>query len=153
MKIKKIGIILIAACLTIAMTSCKKKGCVDTLAENFDSEAEKDDASCTYLSDKLLGTYSVDSDCYFGGATSYNMTVIEGSNKEEIILQGLDDSIDIKAIINGTEFTFGEDKAGITYEGTGYLVGANQITINMEVCETFYYPCSDPEYCTLTCTK
>jgi hypothetical protein len=81
------------------------------------------------------------------------MTIIEGGNKGEVILKGLNDSIDIKATINGTQFTFNEDKAGITYEGTGYLVGSSQITINMEVCETYYYPCSDPDSCTLTCTK
>ncbi len=153
MKIKNFGILLVAIILIAPMTSCKKKGCVDSHAENFDSEAEKDDGSCTYLSDKLLGTYSVNSACAYGGTTNYSMNIIEGSNKGEVILQGLDDSIDMKAIINGTEFTFGEDKAGITYEGTGYLVGSNQITINMEVCETYYYPCSDPESCTLTCTK
>ena len=141
------------ASLIILMTSCKKKGCVDSYAESFDSKAEKDDGSCTYLSDKLLGTYSVSSDCYYGGMTNYSINVIEGSNKGEVILQGLDDSIDIKATINGTQFTFGEDKTGITYEGKGYLVGSNQITINMELCETYYYPCSDPESCTLTCTK
>lgn len=153
MKMKKIGILLLAASLTLTMSSCKKKGCIDSYAENFDSEAKKDDGSCTFLSDKLLGSYSVNSNCYYGGTTNYTMNVIEGSNKGEIILQGLDDSIDIKATINGTQFTFGENKAGITYEGSGYLVGSNQITINMDVCETYYYPCSDPESCTLTCTK
>ncbi|UKN02830.1 hypothetical protein K6119_04780 [Paracrocinitomix mangrovi] len=29
-------------------TSCKKKGCTDETAENYSSEAEKDDGSCTY---------------------------------------------------------------------------------------------------------
>jgi hypothetical protein len=153
MKIKSFGIILLVVSLTVSMTSCKKKGCVDAYAENFDAEAGKDDGSCTYLSNKLLGTYSVTSDCQYEGMSSYSMNVIEGSNKGEVILQGLDGSFDMKATISGTQFSFGEDKAGITYEGTGYLVGSNQITINMEVCETFFYPCSDPDYCTLTCTK
>ena len=150
---KNSRILFFAFCILISLASCKKKGCTDVYAENYDTEAEKDDESCTYLSDKLLGTYSVSQNCNYGGLTTYSMNVIEGSNKGEVILQGLDDSIDIKATISGTEFTFGEDKAGITYEGTGYMVGSTQITINMEVCETFYYPCSDPESCTLTCTK
>jgi hypothetical protein len=81
------------------------------------------------------------------------MTVIEGGNKSEIILQNLNNSVDVKATISGTNFTFKEDKAGITYEGSGYMNGSNGMTINLEICETYYYPCSDPDACSLSCTK
>lgn len=100
-----------------------------------------------------MGTYSVDQQCLYGGSSTYSMTVITGNNKGEIILQGLNDTVAVKTTISGTNFTFKEDKAGITYEGSGYLVGTDGMTFNMEICETFYYPCSDPESCTLTCTK
>lgn len=150
---KNTGFILITLILLLGNASCKKKGCTSNLAENYDSKAEKDDNSCTYLSDKLVGTYSVNQQCLYDGSTSYSMSVIAGSTKGEIILQGINDSIDVKATISGTNFTFKEDKAGITYEGSGYLTGTNGMTINMKVCETYYYPCSDPESCTLTCTK
>lgn len=139
--------------LTVFTVSCKKKGCTDSYAENYNTEAEKDDESCTFLSDKLIGTYTVNQECYYGGQTSYTMTVVAGNNKGEIILQGLNDDVDVKATISGTNFTFNEDKAGITYEGSGYLIGTTGMTINMEICETYYYPCSDPESCTLTCNK
>jgi hypothetical protein len=151
MKISKM--LLLGFVIILSTTACKKKGCMDTLAENYDTEAQKDDESCTYLSDKMLGSYAISQDCYYGGVTTYTMIVVAGSNKGEVILQNLDNSVQVKATISGTEFTFGEDKAGITYEGNGYLVGTNGITINLEVCETFYYPCSDPELCTLTGTK
>lgn len=151
---KFLGIYLLSLLLVLGTASCKKKeGCTDLLAENVDTEAEEDDGSCTYLSDRLLGTYSVAQECYYGGATSYSMTVVEGSDKGVVILQGLDDSVDVRATISGSQFAFSEDKAGITYEGTGYMVGTSGLTINMEICETFYYPCSDPESCTLTCSK
>ncbi len=150
---KNAGIFLFTLLLIIGTASCKKKGCTDPLAENHDTEAEKDDETCTYLSDKLVGTYSVNQVCYYGGTTTYTMTVIVGSNKGEIILQNLNNEVDVKATISGTNFTFKEDKAGITYEGSGYLVGTTGITINLEICETYYYPCTDPESCTLTCTK
>jgi hypothetical protein len=150
---KNSGIFFLTLLFAITISSCKKKGCTDSLAENYNTEAEKDDESCTYLSDKLLGNYSVSQECYYGGTTTYTMSVVAGSTKGEIILQGLNNEVDVKGTISGTTFTFNEDKAGITYEGSGYLVGTNGMTINMEICETYYYPCSDPESCTLTCTK
>jgi hypothetical protein len=150
---KHLGIYLLSLLVVLGTVSCKKEGCIDSLAENVDAEAEKDDGSCTYLSDRLLGNYSVAQLCMHGGSTSYSMTVIQGSTKGEVILQGLNDSVDVRAEITGTQFAFSEDKAGIAYEGSGYLAGSNGMTINMEICETFYYPCSDPESCSLTCTK
>lgn len=145
--------IILALSLTFGMYSCKEEGCIDPQAENYDSNAEKDDNSCTYLSDKLVGTYTVSQDCAYSGSDNYSMTVIEGGNKSEIILQNLNNSVDVKATISGTNFTFKEDKAGITYEGSGYMNGSNGMTINMEICETYYYPCSDPDACSLSCTK
>lgn len=34
--------------LVLIFSSCKKKGCVDSDATNYDSKAKKDDGSCTY---------------------------------------------------------------------------------------------------------
>ena len=147
------GIILLSFLFLLGTTSCKEKGCTYPHAENYNADAKKDDESCTFLSDKLIGAYTIEQDCLYGGASSYSMTIVEGGNKGEVILQNLDNSVDIKATIDGTNFSFKEDKAGITYEGSGYMVGANGLTINLEICETFYYPCSDPESCTLTGTK
>ncbi len=45
--ISKIGLAALVA-VSVSMTSCKK-GCTDVTAENFDSNAKKDDRSCTYL--------------------------------------------------------------------------------------------------------
>jgi hypothetical protein len=43
----KVLVILTVASLAV-LPSCKKKGCMDATATNFDSEAEKDDGSCEY---------------------------------------------------------------------------------------------------------
>ncbi|MBD3636994.1 MAG: hypothetical protein HUJ25_06575 [Crocinitomicaceae bacterium] len=43
----------------LVITSCKQKGCTDPLAENYSSEAEKDDGSCTFLHDNYSGTGSI----------------------------------------------------------------------------------------------
>lgn len=50
---------------TLPFTSCKKEGCTDSAATNYDSEAKKDDQSCTYppvvtvcIEDEYNGTYT-----------------------------------------------------------------------------------------------
>ncbi|MCI5055673.1 MAG: DUF4856 domain-containing protein, partial [Flavobacteriales bacterium] len=42
------NIIFLGCAATIAFLGCRKEGCTDKLAINFDSEAKKDDGSCTY---------------------------------------------------------------------------------------------------------
>ena len=43
-----ISILTISILLTTLFTACKKDGCTDPLANNFDPKAKKDDGSCTY---------------------------------------------------------------------------------------------------------
>ncbi len=50
MKSKKLYLPVIAICLgAMTLISCKKKGCMDATATNYNAEAKKDDGSCTYL--------------------------------------------------------------------------------------------------------
>lgn len=52
-----LGALVIGALVT---TSCKKKGCMDEAATNFNSEAKKDDGSCTFTPDiKINGDASI----------------------------------------------------------------------------------------------
>lgn len=54
---KKGQILILAAVLSVgAMTSCKKKGCIDANANNYNAEAKKDDGSCTYPIINATGT-------------------------------------------------------------------------------------------------
>jgi hypothetical protein len=58
-----IGIVLLLASLVaFSVTSCKKKGCTDPKADNFDPEAEKEDSSCVYT-----GCHDPDKNCQNGG--------------------------------------------------------------------------------------
>ena len=47
MKMKTLKIVLVAGILALG-TACKKEGCTDPAATNFNEEAKKDDGSCTY---------------------------------------------------------------------------------------------------------
>jgi uncharacterized protein (TIGR02145 family) len=63
---KSILPILAAVLLLTAFTSCKKKGCTDPTATNYDASAEVDDGSCTYpvLPDSGTVTDARDSQSY-----------------------------------------------------------------------------------------
>ena len=50
--------ILPFAITAIAFTSCKKEGCTDETALNYNEEAKKDDGSCTYFTLNVPATYS-----------------------------------------------------------------------------------------------
>ncbi len=40
--------ILLAACITLFVSSCRKKGCTDADASNYSTSAKKDDGTCRY---------------------------------------------------------------------------------------------------------
>ena len=45
---KNLSYLFIASIFVMASMSCKKKGCMDSDASNYNSEAKKDDGTCVY---------------------------------------------------------------------------------------------------------
>lgn len=55
----KKGLLLLTMCTLFISISCKKKGCTDPVALNYQSAAEKDDGSCTYAPETTTPTGGV----------------------------------------------------------------------------------------------
>ena len=75
---KKISYIFILSLLIFGTNSCKKKGCMDSTAANYNSEAKKDDGTCVYTPViTLIGsadtTISVATEWTDPGATAANV--------------------------------------------------------------------------------
>ena len=65
----KKSVLLLSVVGLFALGSCKKKGCTDPAAPNYDSEAEKDDGSCE---DPIVPAYTV--------PTTYAFTDADGNS-------------------------------------------------------------------------
>ena len=51
---KKLVVVLTILATTASITSCRKKGCTDTSATNYDAEAKKDDGTCEWSTEHNL---------------------------------------------------------------------------------------------------
>ena len=47
----KLSVLMLSA-LTLGAVSCKKEGCKDAAATNYDDKAKDDDGSCTYAAEE-----------------------------------------------------------------------------------------------------
>jgi hypothetical protein len=70
----KKSIIILAALIGTTAISCKKEGCTDSTANNYNSKAKKDDGSCTYDNNVVPVTYTIPSTFVFTDANG-NSTV------------------------------------------------------------------------------
>ncbi len=145
--------LVVVFALLISSVSCKKKGCTDSNATNFVEKAKEDDGSCVFERDQFIGSYNVKESCIYEDDATYKVDILEGPNTNEIVLENLyNEGQKIRAIVANNEATFNEDAVGITYEGTAFMTNG-ELNVNYEVCETFYYPCTDPESCTFVGSK
>lgn len=65
MKTLKFSTYILFSFLFIA-TSCKKEGCTDETATNYNEDAKKDDGTCTYTNDEELATFKMKFDHKWG---------------------------------------------------------------------------------------
>lgn len=69
--------ILIVLAIALIASACKKKGCTDPASVVYDSEAEKDDGSCRYVSSAIFWSKSCQyTDDSIGNSASDNGIII-----------------------------------------------------------------------------
>jgi hypothetical protein len=79
---------LVIGLVAVSYTSCKKEGCTDSLANNFDDKADTDDGTCTYDREQFIGTYGSTSPCVAGA--TWNTTISNSSAaKTKVVVSNL----------------------------------------------------------------
>lgn len=95
-KMKKNKLFLTAlagTCFALTLVSCKKSGCTDSTASNFNAEAKKDDGSCKKSTvdsrDQLVGNYLVTDSLFSSGVfveeKVYVLQINKGDTKKDTI--------------------------------------------------------------------
>lgn len=126
---------------------------MDENAENYSEKAKKDDGSCTFSRDNFTGNYATSMTCVYEGDLIFNMEIKNGPNTNEVLLANFFNwGVDVLATVDGNNVSFKDTKDGVVFEGDGYISGS-EISLDFEVCEAFYYPCSDPDYCSKTLVR
>jgi hypothetical protein len=129
---------LIIILLSVVSVSCKKEGCTDIAATNYNAEAKKDDGSCTYPNPTpdprapYLGTYtcldSMDLLGSFDHETNYTLEITTGGTlSDTLLLKNLwGDGADYFCTWAGTSITiYSQQVSGPYYtEGSGSLANS-----------------------------
>ena len=132
--------VFVAAVFTLS--SCKKEGCTDLDATNFELDANSDDGSCTYQAQSFVGTYNVTGikvDQTFGDTTLQNyQLIITHSGLTTISISNLGNTSNvIAATIKNSQLSIPlQDKNVVeSWSGSGVLSGT---TINLQYTESFH---------------
>jgi len=104
--LKNILLLLTVLFTVTCFQACKEEGCTDPNAENYDSDADDDDGSCTFARAKFIGTYGAGDSCDGGDATSNVVSIAESAtafNALNITNETL--GITVSGTVTGDSFT------------------------------------------------
>jgi len=109
-----LGMTLLAGALALSTVSCKKKGCTDPVATNFDASAEKDDESCEYdvTTSNVVKTGGITADETWTSDNVYQL------NGRVFVDNGATLTIEAGTIIKGAEGTGNNASALIVARGS-----------------------------------
>lgn len=100
-KTASLSLVLVAS-LTLGLASCKKEGCTDESATNYNSKAKKDDGSCVYP-EVITGNTVVEGN--ITSNTTWNADKIYELKGKVIVKSGYTLTIEAGTIIKGQEGT------------------------------------------------
>ena len=127
--------------VTLFASSCKKEGCTDLDALNFDIEANSDDGSCTYQAQSFVGTYNVTGyavDQTFGDTTiqAYQFIITHTGGTGISISNLGNTSLNFDATIKNSQLNIPLQIKNVveSFSGSGVISGT---TINLQYNEVF----------------
>lgn len=139
----KTKVLISAACIAMLLIAgCKKEGCTDPAATNYDSKAKKNDGSCIYPEpdprEPYLGNYLVLDSMWLGGSfyqeEMYTLQVKTGSTKSDTIyLNNLwNNGAGYIAIMTGSNFSIPSQQVSGPY----YVSGSGNFNNNVITYQT-----------------
>lgn len=135
-------IVLISlVCLGITY-SCKKEGCTDIAATNYNADAKKDDGTCIFPApdprEPYLGNYLVHDSLFLFGSFSEEVTytlqvTIGGTKSDTVYLNNMwNDGYNLIALLVGNNFSIPSQQISGPY----YASGSGNFTNNIISYET-----------------
>jgi len=126
----------------LSLSACKKEGCTNMDAINYDKEANNDDGSCNYQAMNFAGTYNVTGtkvDLTFEDTTIQNYQfIISYVNETNVSISNLGNSSNVfNATIKNNQLTIPSQVKNLveTWSGAGVISGS---TINLQYSESFH---------------
>jgi hypothetical protein len=121
------------------LQSCKKSGCTNPLASNFDKKADFENNTCTFLSDPYKGSWMGNETCASGSQSEYEVVIEQHpTEKNKVVINYFSFfSLEIIADFNENTLTIPEQTASspfstYTLQGSGQLNGTT-LTINYSI--------------------
>ena len=131
--LEKLSLILLIGGLTL--TSCKKEGCTDETAENYNEKAKKDDGSCTYatptIGDESIASPTFTTNALLASSKSqeFPQLVLSGSNSGVLWAES-PSPCELKFV--GLTSSYAADgAAGTAVDNTGTISSATDVDANL----------------------